>query len=90
MRVSEDNDYVEDEEPVSDVDLESKRRKRLVGSNREMAVTTHLQTGKDTSSGNGKIKGKLREGKFLPLHAVVRDCSALILSTHGYYVITNS
>lgn len=57
VRVSEDNDYVEDEEPMSDVDMESKRKKQLVDSNKEMAITTrqraHLQTGKDPSSGSG-------------------------------------
>ncbi|XP_010259288.1 PREDICTED: uncharacterized protein LOC104598774 [Nelumbo nucifera] len=61
-RVSEDADYVEDEEPVSDGEPEAKRKKSKKESGdffmegKEMSLTTRqraLQSGKDGSSGSG-------------------------------------
>lgn len=62
-RVSADNDYMEDEEPLFDGEPKSMRKKQrkeyvdmLGDSNKEMAVTTRQQarrTGKDISSGFG-------------------------------------
>ncbi|XP_057960449.1 uncharacterized protein LOC131152671 isoform X2 [Malania oleifera] len=62
-RAFEDTDYVEEEEPISDGELEIKRKKprkefidSLGDSKKEMAITTRqraLQTGKDISTGLG-------------------------------------
>ncbi|KAL7237676.1 hypothetical protein ACSBR2_003892 [Camellia fascicularis] len=62
-RSSEDTDYVEEEDPLSDGEPETKRKKQrkdlvdvMRDSTREMAITTRkraLQTGKDISSISG-------------------------------------
>ncbi|THG20996.1 hypothetical protein TEA_029872 [Camellia sinensis var. sinensis] len=62
-RSSEDTDYVEEEDPLSDGEPETKRKKQrkdlvdvMRDSTREMAITTRkraLQTGKDISSNSG-------------------------------------